>query len=171
MAHQIDLLQEASQKYVLDACAMLDFWGSIPGYKRPYDVNVQSFHDLWDKIANLVSNGVVLIPEVIYKEVDETTVQEFHKWLLSKKRLYVDYDDCMAELGEIVNEFKFYTSNKASLNDAVLVAIAKHRQLTVVTSERKSVPISYKKPMIPNICEFFKVPCMNLPEFLEAEGL
>lgn len=171
MAQQVDLTQVLSQKYVIDSCAMLDFWGSIPGFKRPYDIEVQSFRDVWNKISGMVDSGTIIIPEVIFKEVDETTVEEFHKWLLAHKKLFVDYDDCLTELAEIINEFKFYTTNKASLNDAILIAVAKQRDLTVITSEKKSFPTNYKKPMIPNVCEFFKVPCMNLPEFLIAENL
>lgn len=171
MAHQIDLLQELEQKYVIDSCALLDFWGSIPGYRRTYDIEVPSFREIWNKVAALVANGIILIPEVIFKEVDETTVEEFHKWLLSQHKKFVDYDDSLTELAEIVNEFKIYTTNKASLNDAILIAIAKHRGLTVVTSERKHDPTSYTKPMIPNVCEFFKVPCISLPDFLKAEDI
>lgn len=171
MAHQIDLFQEANQKYVIDSCALLDFWGSVPGYPRAYDIDVPSFREVWNKVAVLVSDCVVVIPEVVYKEVDETTVEEFHKWLLSQRKKFLDYDDSLEELAEIVNEFKIYTTNKASLNDAILMAIAKHRKLTVITSERKHDPTSYNKPMIPNVCEFFKIRCISLPEFFKEMGI
>lgn len=119
----------------------------------------------------MVDEGTIVIAEVIYKEVDETTVQEFHKWLLAHKKQFVEYEDSMDELAEIVNEFKFYTSTKSSLNDAILVAIAKSKGLTVITSERRSQVTNYKKPMIPNVCDFFKVRCISLPEFFKEAGL
>lgn len=171
MAQQVDLLQEVNQKYVIDACAMLDFWGSVAGFTRAYDVDILAFRKIWDHIAQLVLDGVILIPEVIYEEVDKTTVKEFHEWLLEHKSLYVGYDDAMEELAEIVQEVEIYTTEKVSTNDAIVIAIAKHKGLTVITSEKKGPALNLNKPKIPNVCDEFGVDWLNLPDFFKAEGL
>lgn len=171
MTDQVDLLQSANQKYVIDSCALLDFWGSVKGYRRSYDVDVQSFRVIWNHMADQVANGIILVPEVVYKEVDKTTVKEFHKWLLSLKNLFIETDEAVTELGAIVQEIPFYTTAKANLQDAILVAIAKNRKLTVITSEHKEPSLNYKKPMIPNVCDKFNVKWLSLPQYFKEEGL
>lgn len=171
MAQQVDLLQEVNQKYVIDACAMLDFWGSIAGFRRPYDIDIAAFRKIWEHIAQLVLDGVILIPEVIYQEVDKTTIKEFHEWLLKHKSLYVEYDDAIDELAAIVQKIEIYTTDKVSINDAIVVAIAKKKGLTVITSERKSSQLNLNKPKVPNVCDEFDVAWLNLPDFFKAEGL
>jgi len=170
MAQQLDLLQEVNQKYVLDACAMLDFWGSISGFRRTYDIEIDAFRKIWEQIAQMVLDGTILIPFVIYEEVDKTTVKEFHDWLLKHKNLYVDFEDAAAELAEIVQKIEIYTTDKVSINDAIVVAIAKQKGLTVITSERKSPTLNLAKPKVPNVCEEFGVQWLNLPDFFKVEG-
>lgn len=171
MTTQTNLFQEGNQKYCIDACAILDFWGSIEGYKRPYDVEVTEFMKIWQHIATKIDEGVIILPMVIYDEVIKTTKPELKEWLNARKNLFVDYDDAEVELTEIVNEFDIYTTPKASLHDAILVAIAKKRGIKVITSERKSNPTNKRKPMIPNVCEEVDVKWLSLPDYLKEAGL
>ncbi len=171
MARQTDLLQELNQKYVIDACSLLDFWGSIKDYRRVYDVEVDSFRKIWDYIAQQIADGTIILPTVIHGEVDKTTVKEFHEWLLKHKKLCMDHDEVTAELAQIVNKIPIYTTSKASLPDAILVAIAKNRGLTVITSEHKDAVLNINKPMVPNVCEELGVKWVSLPEYFVKENL
>lgn len=171
MADQLNLLQELNQKYVIDACSLLDFWGSIKGYRRVYDIEVATFRRMWERIAGQIADGTIILPTVIHEEVDKTTLKEFHEWLLKHKDLCVHHDEALVELAEIVNKIPFYTTNKASLHDAILVATAKHRKLIVITSERRSPTLNMTKPMVPNVCYEMKVECITLPEYFVKEGL
>lgn len=171
MADQMNLIQEVNQRYVIDACSLLDFWGSLKDYRRVYDVEVASFRKIWEYIAEQIADGVIILPTVIHGEVDKTTVKEFHEWLLKHKKLCVDHNEAIVELAEIVNKIPFYTTDKASLHDAIVVATAKYRKLTVITSERKSPALNLTKPMIPNVCDEMKVECITLPEYFVREGL
>ncbi len=171
MADQINLLQEVNQKYVIDACSLLDFWGSLKNYRRVYDIDVALFRKIWEHIAEQIVDGTIILPTVIHSEVDKTTVKEFHEWLLKHKDLCINHDEATAELAEIVNKIPIYTTDKASLHDAILVATAKHRNLIVITSERKSPTLNLNKPMVPNVCDELGVKWISLPEYFIEEGL
>jgi len=168
---QADLFQETSQKFCIDACAILDFWGSMPGYPRPYDVEVQRFNKLWNHIASQIEAGVIILPRVIYDEVVKTTKNELAKWLKKRRKLFVDYVDAQQELAEIVNKVEFYTTSKASLHDAILIAVAKKRKITVITSEKRASSLNLKKPKIPNVCEEIGVDWLSLVDYFKQEGL
>lgn len=171
MERQTDLFQVANQKYCIDACALLDFWGSIPGYSRAYDVNVSHFQKLWKHIASEVDKGVIIIPKVIFNEVIKVINKEFKGWLDERKNFCVDDEDAQNELAEIVNRLPIYITTKASLHDAIFVATAKKRGLTVITSERKSFPVSEQNPKIPNVCEEVKVKWLSLVDYFKQAGL
>jgi hypothetical protein len=171
MSAQGNLFQEGNQEFAIDACAILDFWGSIPGYTRKYDIGVKQFRVLWEFIATKIDEGVILLPKVVYDEIIVSTNKEFTDWLKTRETLCVDFDDSKIELAEIVNKFEIYTTPKASLQDAQLVSIAKKRGVAVITSESKSDPISYSDPKIPNVCEEVNVNWFNLPDFFKHVGL
>lgn len=167
---QMNIFQEANQKYCIDACAILDFWGSVD-YPRPYDVEVKEFRKLWDHIASQIDEGFIILPYPIYEQVAVTTKPELKQWLDARKALFPDYEDAGDELAEIVNKFDIYTTTKASLEDAILVAVAKKKGIEVITSERKSNPTSYQNPKIPNVCEEIDVKWKSLPDYFKVAGL
>ena len=171
MTQQVDLLQEINQKYVIDANALLDFWGSIGGYRRVYDVKVKKFREVWEYIAAQIIDGTIILPDVVYQEVEGTTKTEFHEWLVKCKKLRFGHEDALNELAEIVNAIDIYTTDKASLPDAIIIAIAKNRNLTVITSERRTGNLCLTRPKIPDVCEKFGVKWMSLPQYFALEKL
>lgn len=168
---QANMFQEANQKYCIDACAVLDFWGSVDLFRRPYDIRVQGFRKLWDHIANQIDEGYIVLPYPIYEELRKTSKPELKKWLDARKSLFPRYDTAQNELAEIVNKFHIYTTEKGSLNDAILVAIAKQRGLQVITSEKKDKITNPTAPKVPNVGEEVGVKCKSLPEYFEENGL
>ncbi len=156
-----------TQQYCIDACAILDFWRP---QRPPYDVRVKKFRSLWDHISDRIEKEIIVLPKAVAEEV-LTENAELDKWLKEHKSLFVKNEDCVSELGKVVQMYDIYTKDKASLPDAILVAVAISQGLTVITSE-KHVPVpSPYNPKIPNVCEDFTVSWMNLPGFFAAEGL
>jgi hypothetical protein len=172
MSSQVDLLQQSNSKYVIDANALLDFWGSIPDIPRPYDVKVKQFKKLWDVIAKMIDDGIILVPFVIYKEVENTMQQEFWDWLNARRSHFVNHEECKVELAKIVNEYEIYTiPKKSSLQDAIVVAVAVRHGLKVITSEKRDHPPVVTKPKIPDVCDRIGVKPLSLPEFFKEIGM
>ena len=165
---QVDTSQNSLfNKYCIDACAILDFWGSSSSYRRPYDVNVKKFSELWEYIAERIELGQIILPSFILRQIDGTYKQELKNWIKDIKGQCPDLDSPYPELEKIVNEFPAYTTARESMEDAQLVALAARRKLCVITSER----ISQGGTKIPNVCEYMLVDWKSLPEYLESEGL
>jgi len=159
------------QEYCIDACAILDFWDTQIR-TRPYHVKVKTFRRIWDHISSKVNSGSIIIPKIVAGEIEAiTNNSELKEWLNKNKKIFVDHNPYVGELEKIVNKYPIYTTNKGSLEDAIVIAIAMSNNLTVVTSEIYVKEHSAIKPKIPNVCEDFFVKWMNLPEFFEAEGL
>lgn len=160
------------QKYCIDACAILDFWDTQPK-TRPYHVKVKTFRSIWDHISSKVEDGSIVIPKVIADEIssDEDEFKELKEWIDHHKKILINHSHCIAELQKIVTKYPIYTTNKGSLPDAIVVAIAMSSNLTVITSENFSTQHSPFKPKIPNVCNDFSVKWIHLPEFFKEEGL
>lgn len=162
--NQMSLLQN----YCIDTSAILDFWDFENN--RPYDIKVKKFRELWDHISSRIQNGTIVVPKAVAKELTPYN-DELKEWKISNNRLFSDHDDCLGDLGKIVNKYTIYTTNKVSLNDAIVVAIASTRNLTVITSEKLAPNHSAVRPKIPNVCEEFSVNWLNLPNYFAAENL
>lgn len=159
------------QKYCLDACGILDFWEESPK-TRPYHVKVKSFRVIWERISAMVSEGSIVIPRAVADEVGLVTKSsELQEWIEENKPRFVPTAEIADELGKIVNKHQIYTTNKGSFGDAVLMATALNRGLTIITSEILVSTPSLVNPKIPNVCNEFGIKWMHLPEFFEAEGL
>ena len=145
------------QEYCIDACGILDFWDTR-NRTRPYHVKVKAFRRIWDDISSKVDNGSIIVPKIVAGEIGAiTSNDELKGWLNKNKKVFVDHNPYMGELEKIVNKYPIYTTNKGSLEDAIVVAIAMNNNLTVVTSEIYVKEHSAIKPKIPNVCEDFSV--------------
>lgn len=155
------------EKYCIDTSAILDFWSN--DRYTPYPLKVGKFMQLWKFIEVKVTEGVIVIPKVVHSELT-TRNKELKEWLNKNKKSFIDEREYIPELKSIVNHEDFYTTDRASLNDAHIIAIAMGRRITVVTSEKYDNTPSKVKPKIPNICEALSVDCINLSDFFEREG-
>lgn len=159
------------QEYCIDTCAILDFWDTQIR-TRPYHVKVKTFRIIWNHISSKVASGSIVVPKIVADEIKTIpNNNELKEWLDKNKNIFVDHNSCIGELQKIVNKYPIYTTNKGSLEDAIVIAIAMGNNLTVVTSEIFVKQHSAINPKIPNVCEDFSIKWMNLPEFFEAEGL
>jgi len=159
-------------KYVIDTSAILDFWAVETGVAPTYDITVNKFRDLWNHIASLIKNDVVLVPKVVEKEIIFAD-PELKKWVNENKKRFISYKTCLPELAQIIRKYPAYTQKRLhKFNDAKIISIALNKSLAVITSEKnkKQTP-SHNNPKIPEVCENFKVECFRLPEFFKEEKL
>lgn len=156
-------------KYVIDTNVVLDFWGSIPGQIRNYDVDVKAFRQIWDHIAIMIINGEILMPKAVAAELHLTVKPELKQWLEENENKFLEHDDCLEELTLIVDNFDNYTKSKSQLADAIVIAMALKNELTVITSERKKINVSLKNPYIPNVCDKVGAKSIKIAEFLIVE--
>lgn len=159
-------------KYCFDTSSIFDFWLEGNKTSRPYHVKVDSFRKIWVNISKMIEGEVIVVPKVVGDELIYGN-PELIAWVKSHRKLFVPHSECKQELTKIVNEFQAYASKRLNkLHDAIVIATAMRRNLTVVTSETFAYPQqSEENPKVPNVCEHFKIKWMNLPEFFEAAKL
>lgn len=134
-----------------------------------------AFPSLWSKLDDLVEEGTILSVREVYNELKQSTDSDFvQDWIDRNKHIFAKPSN--AELLAVqrilaVPHFQTIISTKAILRgtpvaDPFVVAAAKVNNGTVVTQE-KHKPNAAK---IPNVCERFNVPHMDLQTFMTQQG-
>lgn len=152
--------------YVFDTSSLIDLF-------RHYYPN--RFPSLWEKFNKLIPDNKILLVREVYNEI-----MEFHKkdrlaeWAKDNRHLFSQpSDEEMGFISQIfsVNHFQALIGKKEMLTgkpvaDPMLVAKAKIENACLVTQE------SHKEnaAKIPNVCEHFDIPCIDLEGFMEREG-
>ena len=134
-----------------------------------------AFPSLWSKLDDLVESGTIVSVREVYNELKQSNDSDFvQEWVDRNKHLFAKPSN--AELLVVqkilaVPHFQTIISTKAVLRgtpvaDPFVVAAAKAKRGTVVTQE-KHKPNAAK---VPNVCQHFGVPCMDLQEFMTQHG-
>jgi hypothetical protein len=132
------------------------------------------FGSLWGGFDSLVEEGRLVSTREVLREIKDGSVESLRVWAAEHKELFATPT---AEQGAFVAEiykvphFQQNIETKKLLKggrnaDPFVIARAAVDGATVVTME-KVTPHAAK---IPNICEHFNVPCMDLEEFMKYEG-
>ena len=154
------------QRYCLDSSFLLDFW-SDEGL-RPRDV----YLGIWEAVDEGVREGAIISPALVRNEVRDTTDPELKKWLATCGSMFVQLDRAqIAALEEIVRKFPAYAEEVRNLADPAVIALAKVKGLTVLTSEKWVSNPGPTKPKIPNVCEDFGVKCLDIDNYCRAESI
>jgi hypothetical protein len=74
-------------------------------------------------------------------------------------------------LTEIVRRYPAYANNPRNLADPAVIALAKADGLTVLSSETKVTQQSERNPKIPNVCQEFSVPCLDIQGYCREEKI
>ena len=134
-----------------------------------------TFKLLWSGMGALVSRGEIISTREVLKEIQTFTDRVFilqwakdHKAIFTKptnpKLVFVQ--DIFA-----VPHFQALIDQKALLRgtpvaDPFVIAAAAVREGTVVTQE----VLKKHAAKIPNVGEYFKIPCINLEEFMKSQN-
>ena len=136
---------------------------------------VGTFATLWARIDGLVSAGtLVSVREVLnelqnYNETD--FIQDWAKRNRSIFRVPSNPELLLVQRILAVPHFQALIGNKAILQgtpvaDPFVVAAAMHAGATGVTEEA----LKPNAAKIPNVCQHFNVPCVNLEGFMAQQG-
>lgn len=132
------------------------------------------FKSVWNGLDALVKEGLLISTKEVWREMQEGNSDQYtNKWLETRKEIFTTPNvkelQFVAEIFKI-KHFQTLISEKSRLKgkpvaDPFVIACAMIHAGTVVTEEK------YKEnaAKIPNICEYFKIPCMNLEQFMRAQ--
>ena len=151
--------------YCIDTDALINLWRRI----YPRDV----FPSLWKEIENLIAQGRLIIPREVLGELENFCDKddELLKWIKKRKSMKEDLDKEQSKIVKdiLANSPKLIDADKPTSSDAdpFLIALAKVKNWTVITSEKPTSPGG--RPKIPDVCEHFGVKCIQLVEFFREQ--
>ena len=150
-----------TQGYCIDTCAILDLW-----FRRyPRDV----FPALWKRIEELISQGKIIAPKQVKEELKQKSIHVFN-WVKNRRGMIIDNEPEQIECAKkIQNDFKGLVDplKTRTAADPFLIALAKVRNWTVITTE--SVSLRPERPKIPNVCRKLGIECIDLVTFFRRE--
>jgi hypothetical protein len=146
--------------YCIDTSALIDLW------RRYYPPDI--FQSLWKDIEKLIYQGFIIAPQEVLKEIIKQD-DELLEWAKRNRRMFEDLDeDQLKEVKIIGKDFpNFIDPNKEIDADPFLVALAKTKEWTIITSEK---PNPGGRPKIPDVCKKYNVKCLSLIEFFREKA-
>ena len=132
------------------------------------------FKTLWEGFDELVEDGSIISTREVLREIEESSIVPLRNWAKLNSSIFatptVEEALFVAEIYQ-VQHFQQNIEQKKILKggnnaDPFVIARAVVAGATVVTMEQRKQGAA----KIPNICEHFKVPCISLEEFMQAEG-
>ncbi len=133
------------------------------------------FPSFWERFNPLIEQGEVVSVREVRRELETNPrTDTLEQWVKDHHPFF--HDPTPQELTFVTRIFsvQHFQQNMKRQNltqggpyaDPFIVAKAQVDQLIVVTQEK----YTDHGARIPNICEHFEIPCMNLEGFLENEG-
>lgn len=153
------------ERYVVDSSFFLDLWKEDGAFSK------EIFIGIWDALKEGIVSGQVIAPKIVREELRNTTDNALKEWTSDHTSMFIPFDTAqLASVTEIVQRFPGYAEEPRNLADPQVVALARVRGLTVLTSE-KWVPTLGKNPKMPNVCESFNLKWLSIKSYCEAEGI
>lgn len=132
------------------------------------------FPSLWEGIEGLIRDDEFVSVREVFNELQEFNDEGFMlEWARDRKAIFRKPTDEETEFVATILAVKHFQSliSRQSLlkgtpvADPFIVAAAHIHNGTVVTEER----LKRNAAKIPNVCEHFKVPCISLEVFMDAQ--
>lgn len=151
--------------YVFDTSSFVDLKYFYPS----------TFTTLWSNLDSMIASGTILSVSESYNELlNYNDVDYIQNWAKKNKSIFLKPTNAELQfVGKIftVPHFQYLIGNQAMLKgtpvaDPFVIASAKVKNGTVVTQE-KHKPNAAK---IPNVCQHFKIACINLEAFMSNQG-
>lgn len=151
---------------------VLDTSGFVTLFRNYYR---SRFPSLWRKFDALIDEGRIVSTREVKREIEDQD-DDLTRWTEKVPHLFSSPSRDVAEFVIRIYSVTHFQGNierkkllKGGLNADPFVVATAAAQVpvgTVVTLERRK-PNAVR---IPNLCEHFQLPCMNLEEFMEQEG-
>jgi hypothetical protein len=151
--------------YVFDTSSLSKLKHFFPGV----------FKSVWTGLDSLVASGELISTREVWNEIERGDVDPYtNEWLRQRKHLFTTPTGAeMLFISQIfrVQHFQSLIGEKQRLTgtpvaDPFVIACAKVRGGAVVTEER----LKRNAAKIPNVCQHFSVPCMDLETFMQQQG-
>jgi hypothetical protein len=116
------------------------------------------------------STGQIWVVDEVYAELKRKD-DSVYQWVKGREAIVVPIDEQIQEyLVEIMKKYPRLVDTKRNRSgcDPWVIALAKARNLSVVTAEKVSG--SLIKPKIPDACKDMGLPCIEVIEFFRQQG-
>lgn len=132
------------------------------------------FPTLWNNFDELVNQQKIFSTREVLREIEKSQ-NDLLEWskTMNSSFFSIPTEDELAFVREIftVPHFQILVSEKQRLTgypaaDPFVIASAKINKAIVVTTEKEKE----NSAKIPNVCKHFKIPCIDLEEFMEREN-
>lgn len=142
------------------------------------------FKSIWDGLDDLVSQQRLISTREVFNELERQAVSaEVLKWAKNNKSLFTTPSAAELQFVATIFQIKHFQAligvqqrlKGTPVADPFVIACAKINKGTVVTEEgwlrpSKSLTPKPNAAKIPNVCTHFKVPCIDLEEFMQQQG-
>lgn len=133
------------------------------------------FKSIWVGLDHLVQNGELISTREVWNELKRGNPHKsVNEWLKQRKSLFTmpssDELQFVAEIFKVAH-FQALIGEQQRLKgtpvaDPFVIACAKINQGKVVTEEQ----LKPNAAKIPNVCRHFKIPCINLEDFMQLQN-
>jgi hypothetical protein len=142
------------------------------------------FKSIWDSLNTLADQGGLISTREVFNELERQAVsEEVLRWAKAHKSLFaMPTGPELQFVADIFNVKHFQGLIGAQqrlkgtpVADPFIIACARINKATVVTEEgwdRRSRRLTLKPnaAKIPNVCDHFGIPCIDLEEFMHQQG-
>ena len=151
--------------YIFDTSPLLALFNNY--YRR-------LFPSLWVKFDALVDNGQITSTREVLNEINDGPEDAAWEWASAHPEVFTTPT---AEEGAFVARIFAIPHFQQTIERSKLLKGGHHADAFVIAKafvvQGTAVTMEGLKPnaaKIPNICQHFRIPCMSLEEFMEAEG-
>jgi len=142
------------------------------------------FRSIWDGLGALVQQQQLVSTREVFNELERQAISaELLQWAKDNKAMFTTPSAAELQFVATILQIKHFQSligvqqrlKGTPVADPFVIACAKVQKGTVVTEEGWLHPSKTLTPKptaakIPNVCAHFKVPCINLEEFMQQQG-
>lgn len=142
------------------------------------------FKSIWDSLDALAARGELISTREVFNELERQAVsEEVLRWAKARKALFVTPTGPELQFVADIFKVKHFQGligaqqrlKGTPVADPFVIACARINKATVVTEEgwqhgSERLKLKPNAAKIPNVCAHFKIPCINLEEFMHQQG-
>ena len=128
-----------------------------------------SFPSLWNNIERMINDGTLRATEEVREELSQKD-DDVYEWAKNRNDLFVPLTiDIQHEVSNILAKFQKLVGalSDRSQADVFVIALAMVENCTVITGEQYG---NENKPKIPFVCNYYKIPCINMVGFIREQN-
>jgi len=148
--------------YSIDTSAFLDAW------VRYYPIDV--FPGVWDQMNRAAQEGQLLVADEVLSELSKKD-DGAHQWVKSHGLMVIKLNSELEKhVREIMARYPRLVDTKKgrSVGDPFVIALARARNLTVITAEARTGKIEV--PKIPDVCDELGIRSIGIVGFFRELG-